>query len=149
MKYTMVKQFSNGVVDNIFSFLFKWVDFGKMFLEFIWSFIEIWIAFFLIFYNIYMYIYYLLLFLIDRGSETSAGYLRFRGSYSKVSYVPKIELSSGPTTLPHLYGIAANAGRAADPVRITTLGSAGDMMTSFRSTAPRGIKKSIFIRFFN
>jgi hypothetical protein len=149
MKYTMVKQFSNGAVDNIFSFLFKWVDFGKMFLEFIWSFLEIWIAFFLIFYNLYMYIYYLFLFLIDRGSETSAGYLRLRGSYSKASYLPKIELSSGPTAVPPLYGVTANAGRAADPVRVKSMGRAGDMLTSVRSAAPQGIKKSIFIRFFN
>jgi len=138
MKYTMVKQFSNGAVDNIFSFLFKWVDFGKMFLEFLWSFLEIWIAFFLIFYNIYMYLYYLFLFLIDRGSETSAGYLHFRGSYGKVSYLSRREQSSGPV-VDHLYRPTAS-----DRVLMRTRGEAGNMLTAVRSTAPQGIKKSIF-----
>jgi hypothetical protein len=130
MKYTMVKQFSNGVIDNIFSFLFKWADCGKMFLEFLWSFVEIWIAFFMIFYNAFMYVYYLFLFFIDRGTESGAGVFRIRGTYGKASSMPKFELSRGPTAIPPQYGRQAAAGAAAPT------------FTSLRASASAGIKKS-------
>src|SRR5208337_2277662 len=126
MKYTMVKQFSNGVIDNFFTFLFKWVDCAKMFLEFVWSFIEIWLAFFFIFYNIYMYIYYLFLFLIDRGSETSASYLRFGGGYSKASHIPKIEIPGIPNIVPPMYRVAAKTATAANSFKAKTTEAAGE-----------------------
>jgi hypothetical protein len=140
MKYTMVKQFSNGVIDNIFSFFFKWADCGKMFLEFLWSFIEIWIALFLIFYNVFMYVYYLFLFFIDRGTESGAGMFRIRGMHGKPSSMPKFEVSRGPTTVPPQYGRQAVAG-AADTVS-KTAGAAAQTFTSLRASASAGIKKS-------
>ncbi len=70
MKYSMVKQFWNQAIDNIFTFFYKIGDFGKVFLDFILSFIEIWMAFFSIFFNIFMYIYYLLLFILDNLTQS-------------------------------------------------------------------------------
>lgn len=148
MRYTMVKQFSNGVIDNIFSFLFKWVDCGKMFLEFLWSFIEIWMAFFLIFYNVFMYVYYLFLFLIDRGTESSSGMFRMRGIYTKPSSMPKFEVSRGATTVPPQYGRQA-VGKVADAVMNKTAGAASQTFTSLRTSASAGIKKSAAKTFFS
>jgi hypothetical protein len=68
MKYSMVRQFSNAAIDNLYTFFFKIWDFAKVLYEVMWAFIEIWAAFFLIFYNIFMYFYYIVLFIIDRGS---------------------------------------------------------------------------------
>jgi hypothetical protein len=146
MKYTVVKQFSNGFIDNIFSFVFKWVDCGKMFLEFLWSFIEIWIAFFLIFYNAAMYVYYLFLFFIDRGTESSAGVFRIRGTYSKTSYMPKFDVTKVPTTVPGMYGGAARA--AADAAASKATVAATQTLTSIRSAA-QGMKKSAIREFFS
>jgi hypothetical protein len=70
MKYSMVKQFWNQAIDNIFTFFYKIGDFGRVFLDFILSFIEIWLAFFSIFYNIIMYIYYLFLFILDNLTQS-------------------------------------------------------------------------------
>src|SRR3990172_2501011 len=147
MKYTMVKQFSNGAIDNIFSFLFKWADCGKMFLEFLWSFLEIWIALFLIFYNAFMYVYYLFLFLIDRGTESGAGMFRIRGVHGKSSSMPKFEVSRGPTTVPPQYGRQA-VSSAADAV-IKTTGAAAQTFTSLRTPASAGIRKSPIGAFFS
>jgi hypothetical protein len=149
MKYTVVKQFSNGFIDNIFSFMFKWVDCGKMFLEFLWSFLEIWIAFFLIFYNAAMYVYYLFLFFIDRGTESSSGMFRLRGSYSKTSYMPKFEVTRVPTTVPGMYGGAARAAAdATTAVAATATEAATQTLTSIRSAA-QGMKKSAVREFFS
>jgi hypothetical protein len=146
MKYTVVKQFSNGFIDNIFSFVFKWVDCGKMFLEFLWSFLEIWIAFFLIFYNAAMYVYYLFLFFIDRGTESSSGMFRLRGTYSKTSYMPKFEMTKSPTTIPGMYGGTARA--AADAAAAKASDAATQTLTSIRSAA-QGMKKSAIREFFS
>ncbi|MBN2159472.1 MAG: hypothetical protein JW807_08760 [Spirochaetes bacterium] len=146
MKYTVVKQFSNGFIDNVFSFMFKWVDCGKMFLEFLWSFLEIWIAFFLIFYNAFMYVYYLFLFLIDRGTESSTGYFRLRGTYSGSSAMPKFETTRGPIAIPPQYG------RAAETAMAKTAAAASKTVTSVKSAgfvAARGVKKSAIKGFFN
>ena len=140
MKYTVVKQFSNGFIDNIFNFIFKWADCGKMFLEFLWSFLEIWIAFFLIFYNAFMYVYYLILFFIDRGAETGAGYFRLRGTYAGTSAMPKFEMTRSPGTVPPQYGKQA-VSRVAETVASTAAGAASQTFSSFRSSAARGIKK--------
>jgi hypothetical protein len=91
----MVKQFSNGAMDNIYNFIFKWVDFGKVLLEVFWAFLEIWQAFTLIFYNIAMYFYYLFLFFIDRGTEETQATRIFRRPISKrLSSTPSVRLSS-------------------------------------------------------
>ena len=111
MRYSVVKQFSNQAIDNIFSFVFKWVDCGKMFLEFLWSFLEIWIAFFLIFYNFFMYFYYLFLFFIDRGAESSTSMFRLRGSHSSSSNIPRFEVTRAPMTVPPMYGASQAVAR--------------------------------------
>lgn len=144
MRYTVVKQFSNGVIDNIFSFVFKWVDCGKMFVEFVWSFIEIWIAFFLIFYNALMYVYYLFLFFIDRGAESSAGMFKLRGTYSGSSTMPKFEITRSPSTVPPQYGSQV-VTKAAEAVASRTAEAATQTLNAFRSggsAAARGMKSS-------
>lgn len=141
MKYTMVRQFSNAAIDNIYNFLFKWVDFGKMSIEFFWSFFEIWLAFFMIFYNIFMYIYYLFLFFIDRGSESSAGVMKFRGGYSKVSSVPKVNLA------PVSRSTSASMGTSmAGAVKSVSSAVAKSIPTTPTrpSAAVSGLKKSVF-----
>ncbi|MBN1498311.1 MAG: hypothetical protein JXA07_16180 [Spirochaetes bacterium] len=151
MKYTVVKQFSNGFIDNIFNFIFKWADCGKMFLEFLWSFLDIWIAFFLIFYNAFMYVYYLFLFFIDRGAESSAGYFRLRGSYAGTSTIPKFEMTRSGGSVPPQYGKQA-VSRAAESVAARTgdaAGAAAQTFSNLRSSAARGIKKSVIKEFFN
>ncbi len=116
MKYTMVKQFSNAVIDNMFSFIFKIVDFGKIMVEVFWGFFDIWAAFFLIFYNAFMYVYYLFLFMIDRGSESSgpAPY-KVRRAASKRSKIPSVILDKTPSPIPSMYtvkSVASDAGKA-------------------------------------
>ncbi|TFH41094.1 MAG: hypothetical protein E4G96_06210 [Chrysiogenales bacterium] len=140
MKYTVVKQFSNGVIDNMFAFIFKWVDCGKMFLEFILSFIEIWIAFFMIFYNAFMYVYYLFLFFIDRGTESSGSVFRIRGTYAGTSSIPKFELSRGSSTVPPMYG----ARQAVESLPKKAADAAMQSFSSLKSSPSRGIKKSFF-----
>jgi len=140
MKYTVVKQFSNGVIDNVFAFIFKWVDCGKMFVEFILSFIEIWIAFFLIFYNAFMYVYYLFLFFIDRGTETSPSMFRIRGTYAGSSSIPKFEISKGPSTVPPMYG----GGKAAASAPSMSAAATAQAFTNLRSSPSIGIKSSFF-----
>ncbi len=151
MRYTVVKQFSNGVIDNLFSFVFKWVDCGKMFLEFLWSFLEIWIAFFLIFYNAFMYVYYLFLFFIDRGAESSAGMFRLRGTYSGSSMMPKFEITRSPSTVPPQYGSQV-VSKTAEAVVNKTAGAAAQTLNAFRSggsAAARGMKQSRIKDFFS
>jgi len=135
MKYTVVKQFSNAVIDNLFTFIFKWVDFGKMFIEFLWSFLEIWIAFFMIFYNAFMYVYYLFLFFIDRGAESSAGMFRLRGLYTKTSSIPKVEISKGPNVIPPMYG---------KPITSAPSPSAASSFTSLRSSGPTPTRRNLW-----
>ncbi len=144
MRYTVVKQFSNGAIDNIFSFVFKWVDCGKMFVEFLWSFLEIWIAFFLIFYNAVMYVYYLFLFFIDRGAESSAGMFKLRGTYSGTSTIPKFEITRSPSSVPPQYGSQA-VSKAAETVVAKTAEVATQTLNAFRSggsPTARGMKQS-------
>ncbi|MBN1533700.1 MAG: hypothetical protein JXA20_13605 [Spirochaetes bacterium] len=130
MKYTMVKQFSNAALDNIFSFFFKFVDFFKVLYEAFWAFLEIWIALFLIFFNVFMYIYYLILFIIDRGSETGMPVMRVRRVSVIPSTTPTVKLSSAANPVPAIYGGA----RAVASSAASTVSSA---MPSLRS-APSG-----------
>ncbi len=104
MKYSMVKQFYNNALDNIYSFFFKWVDFGKLMIEVFWAFLEIWQAFFLIFWNFFMYIYYLFLFIIDRGAESSQPRFFLRRQTIKKSATPSVQLSRAPNPVPAAYG---------------------------------------------
>lgn len=121
MKYSMVKQFSNGAVDNIFKFFFKWVDFGKTLLESFWAFVEIWQAFLGIFYNLFLYVYYLILFLLDKGAEDANVPRLFRKPISgRLSSTPALDLRGSS------YSVAA-------PVR--TVSSAAASVASAASSA--------------
>ena len=115
MKYSMVKQFYNGALDNIYNFIFKWVDFGKTLIESFWAFVEIWEAFFLVFYNLFMYIYYFFLYLIDRGAETGqSSVLSRRNMPSMKSAAPSLNLSKGGANpIPAAYGMASSAATKA------------------------------------
>ncbi|PKL41096.1 MAG: hypothetical protein CVV44_00210 [Spirochaetae bacterium HGW-Spirochaetae-1] len=113
MRYSMVKQFSNGALDNIYNFVFKWVDFGKVLLEAFWSFFEIWQAFFLIFYNMFMYVYYLLLFVIDRGAEETQSTRLFRKIPTRSSSVPRVHIPNVPNPIPAMYGRVAESSPSA------------------------------------
>lgn len=104
MNYTMVKQFSNAALDNIFRFFFKIVDFGKIMYEALWAFFDIWVAFYLIFYNSLMYIYYLVLYGIDRGSiESRYTVLFWKKAPKGVSRTPGVILSKEPNPIPAMY----------------------------------------------
>ncbi len=104
MKYSMVKQFSNAALDNIFKFVFKIVDFSKILYEALWAFFDIWVAFYLIFYNFLMYIYYLLLFAIDRGAEESRyTFLFWKRIPRSISRTPEVKISSEHNPIPAMY----------------------------------------------
>jgi len=117
MKYTMVKQFSNAVIDNMFGFVFKIVDFGKMMIEVFWSFFDIWAAFFLIFYNAFMYVYYLFLFMIDRGSESSGPVpYRARRVSTRKQRIPTVHIDKTPAPIPSMYTVKTAASDATKAV---------------------------------
>lgn len=116
MKYTMVKQFWNASIDNIFSFFFKIVDFGKLSIEYFWAFIDIWAAFIGIFYNYFMYIYYLCLFMIDRGSETGSPSLRTMRKQQKVSRIPSVNFDRTPAVIPSMYKVKYTGTSAAKTI---------------------------------
>lgn len=103
----MVKQFYNGALDNIYTFFFKWVDFGKIMIEVLFAFMEIWQAFFMIFWNFIMYFYYLLLFGIDRGAESGqAGFFSRRRRVLRSS-TPGVKMSNIPNPVPATYGVTS------------------------------------------
>ncbi|MCP4137473.1 MAG: hypothetical protein GY754_41280 [bacterium] len=132
MKYSMVKQFSNNALDNVFNFFFKIVDFGKECIEFFWSFFEIWYAFFMIFYNVFMYMYYLLLFVLDKIPAFNAIFFFWRRSSSGRSMAPKIEISKVPTPVSSMYiPVTKTVSKAADSVSK----AAGSAASSVASTA--------------
>jgi hypothetical protein len=148
MNYTMVKQFSNAAIDNIFKFFFKIVDFGKVMYEALWAFFEIWIAFYLIFYNAFMYIYYLLLFGIDRGAEESRYTVLFWKKAPKgVSRTPGVRLSSEPNPIPAMYRVTAKktsqAASAASETASRVTSAASEISEVVFSSSSKG-KKSIF-----
>lgn len=114
MKYSMVKQFSNAAIDNVFNFGFKIVDFGKLMVEVFKAFLDIWIAFFLIFFNIFMYIYYFFLYLIDRGAESGPPTpLRKRQKFQKKSKIPTVSISKAPNPIPAMYRVTQKAAGSA------------------------------------
>ncbi len=90
MKYTMVKQFSNGAADNFFNVFYRIIDFGKILLEVFWAFFDILSTIYLIFFNIFMYIYYFSLFSIEQIATFQRNiFLRGKGSQKK-SNIPNI-----------------------------------------------------------
>ena len=103
MKYSVVRQFSNFAIDSAYSFVFKVIDFGKLLNLLFWGFVDIWAAFFSIFYNIFMYIYYLFLFMIDRGSESTASSFIGIKKSQKVSKIPSVAYEGTPSVVRTMY----------------------------------------------
>ena len=137
MKYTMVKQFSNAVIDNMFGFIFKIVDFGKIMVEVFWGFVDIWAAFFLIFYNAFMYVYYLFLFMIDRSSESGgpAPY-RVRRAASRRTKIPTLNLDTTPVPIPAMYRVTTTAAESGKAV----ISSVQNVATKTTETVQQAIK---------
>ncbi len=119
MKYSMVKQFYNNGLDNIYSFFFKWVDFGKLMIEVFWAFMEIWQAFFMIFWNFFMYIYYFFLFLIDRGTESSQPAFLLRRQTIKRSAAPNVQISKAPNPVPAAYKVTSKVAETTRNISAT------------------------------
>jgi len=158
MKYSMVKQFSNAAIDNMFSFVFKIVDFGKLLIEVFWAFIDIWIAFFGIFYNFFMYFYYMFLFMIDRGSESSGPALRSRRKSQKVSRIPSVSIDRTPSLIPSMYRVKTAAGdtgktisASVGSVTAKTADSVQKVLSPIKApmkSTPKGSKKPFFKSLF-
>ena len=86
MNYSVVKQFYNHFIDNIYNLFFKIIDFFKILWEALFAFLEIWEIFFSIFFNLFMYFYHLFLFSIDRSLDTNPFPKRSSG---KQRYTPQ------------------------------------------------------------
>jgi hypothetical protein len=140
MKYTIVKQFSNAAIDNIYNFVFKIVDFFKIMYEAMWALLEVFISFFLIFYNMFMYIYYLFLFMVDRGAETGEPILFRRAIPKRQSYLPKVTLSSGPNPIPAMYGGVKERAAGAATAAAGAVNAVKDMAAP---TGTSGVKRSV------
>ncbi len=154
MKYTIVKQFYNAALDNIFTFFFKIADFFKVLYEALWVFIEIWVSFYLIFYNLIMYIYYLILYAIDRGAdESQATYYSWRRVPKRSTVVPKITISKEPNPIPSIYGVTGSSSSGEDSIASKTASSVKSAVSSTVSdikpfTASSQGKRSFFKLFF-
>jgi hypothetical protein len=110
MNYTLVKQFSNNAVDNVYIFFYKTVDFFKILFQTLIAFYEIWEAFFLIFYNIYKYFQYLLIFAVDKSTESESTFYFWKRIPVKVSYKPSSVLARDSfNPVPAMYGKHAAA----------------------------------------
>ena len=164
----MVKQFSNFAIDNAYSFVFKIIDFGKILNLLFWGFVDIWAAFFGVFYNFFMYLYYLFLFMIDKGSESTAGSLLDRKRSQNFSKIPSIAaFEKSPSVVTSMYKkpkksatpsaavkpVTAPAAPAAPKTTATVQSSSSSITpgTSSGTLAPlkpstpgKGAKKSIF-----
>ncbi len=154
MKYSMVKQFSNAAVDNVFNFGFKIFDFGKIMIEVFWAFFEIWSAFFLIFYNIFMYIYYIFLFIVDRGSESGGPTTRrARRTHQKRSKMPTVIKTTGPNPIPAMYRVrekteetARTISSAAASVASATAGTAKKAISPGKPAQSKAGSKKNYIK---
>ncbi len=105
MNYSLVKQFANNAIDNFFNFFYKWVDFFKLLLEVLLSFLDIWVTFFQIFSNAYMYVYYLILFFIDKSTQSSSGFFFWRRIPKRVAYTPsRVYIKEIHNPIPGMYG---------------------------------------------
>ncbi len=105
MNYRLVRQFSNSMIDNIFRFFYKIVDFGKIWVDVFWAFFDIWEAFFLIFYNLFMYVYYFVLFIIDKSTESRSTVYFWKKTPTRVPYTPsKVFMKDMANPVPAMYG---------------------------------------------
>lgn len=115
MNYTVVKQFYNNAIDNFFNFFYKIIDFGKVLVELFWAFYEIWESFFLIFINLIKYAYYIILFIVDRSTQSRWTVFFWRRLPRRVAYVPsKVYVKDTYNPVPAMYGrTATTTSRAA------------------------------------
>lgn len=126
MNYSLVKQFSNNAIDNIFNFFYKWVDFGKVFIELILSFVDIWVTFFQIFSNAYLYFYYLILFAIDKSTQSSSGFTFWRRIPRRVAYSPsRVFVKDIHNPVPGMYGKKTAETATATTVKLAKATAAG------------------------
>jgi hypothetical protein len=110
MNYSLVRQFANNSIDNFFNFFYKWVDFFKVLLELVLAFTDIWVTFFQIFSNAYLYVYYLLLFGVDKSTQSSSGFRFWRRLPKRVAYVPsKVYTRDIHNPVPGMYSKQAGA----------------------------------------
>ncbi len=142
MNYKMVKQFSNNSIDNFFNFFYKIADFGKIWVDVFWAFVEIWEAFFLIFYNMFMYFYYLLLLGIDKSTTESQSTLFFwRRGPKRSPYLPsKVYVKDLPNPVPSAYGKQAVTKVAQTATAAT--GSAKQAVTETIISATEKLRKA-------
>jgi hypothetical protein len=141
MNYTVVKQFYNNSIDNFYNFFYKIIDFAKVLVEVFWAFYEIWEAFFLIFFNLIMYLYYIILFIIDRSTESRWTIFFWRRLPRRVAYTPsKVFVKDAYNPVPAMYGSTAPtiATVAAPTIKSTVT----DAVQQLRS-APSGARVSI------
>ena len=105
MNYRLVRQFSINASDNFFNFFYKIVDFFKMLVEVWWAFYDIWEAFFLVFFNLFMYVYYLVIFIIDKLTESEASLFFWRRLPTSVPYKPgRVYIKDLHNPIPESYG---------------------------------------------
>ncbi len=150
MKYSLVRQFSNNTIDNFFKFFYKIADFARIWVEVFWAFFEIWEALFLIFFNIFMYIYYLILFVIDKSTESQSTVYFWRRLPKRVPFTPsRVYVRDSPNPVPGLYGSQAadmisKAGSAIASTAARTVSSSAERLQRSASGA-RGsiIKKTL------
>jgi hypothetical protein len=138
MNYTVVKQFYNNAIDNFFNFFYKIIDFGKVLVELFWAFYEIWEAFFLIFINLITYFYYIILFIIDRSTESRWTIFFWRRLPRRAAYAPsRVYVKDTYNPVPAMYGRTAAISKAAT---VTP-----DTVQQLRS-APSGARVSVLRR---
>ena len=140
MKYSMVRQFSNNAIDNLFKFFFKISDFFKILLDTFLAFIDIWYTFFLIFYNMLMYIYYLFLFAIERGTESDKTTFIWKRSSRLGSYSPNLNITDGPNPIPAMYRVTEKISKSAE----SAASSAKSTISSMSSSSTKKAKSSFF-----
>jgi hypothetical protein len=145
MNYSLVRQFANNSIDNFFNFFYKWVDFFKVLLELILAFADIWVTFFQIFSNAYLYVYYLLLFGIDKSTQSSTGFTFWRRLPKRVAYSPsKVYVKDIHNPVPGMY--SKQAGAATVKLAKATVSGGQAVKETVSATVqkfgnrPRGVK---------
>lgn len=133
MKYSMVKQFSNAAIDNVFKFVFKIVDFGKLMIDVFWAFFDIWYSFFMIFYNMFLYVYYIFLFLLDMGTESQPRFLFWRRGNVRLMRTPKITIQDLPNPVSGRYGSSVVKVSSAASTTVSAVSAAVKSMPSMPS----------------
>ena len=154
MNYRLVRQFSINMVDNVFRFFYKIIDFGKVWIDVFWAFYEIWEAFFLIFYNLFMYVYYFIIFIIDKLTESEAMLLFWRKAPKIIPYNPgSVYDRHAPNPIPAMYGkqAATAVKQTAEAAAIATRNVLENSANRLRKPASGGRVSIVrkLLEFFN